>query len=123
MESIRDLLTEELKDLYDAEKQLVKALPKMAKAASNQDLSQAFENHLEETRGHVLRLEKVFETLGEPAKSKSCQAMKGLIEEGKEKCRRTRTSLSGIQASFVRPRRSNITKSPVMAPSPPGRNP
>lgn len=85
MESIRDLLIEEMRDLYDAEKRLVKALPKMAKAAANQELSQAFESHLEETRGHVERLERVFELLGERAKGRPCQAMKGLIEEGKER--------------------------------------
>jgi ferritin-like metal-binding protein YciE len=84
MDSIRELLIEELKDLYDAEKQLVKALPKMAKAASNDDLKEAFENHLEQTKGHVQRLEQAFELLDEKAKSKPCAAMKGLIEEGKE---------------------------------------
>jgi len=84
MESVRDLLIEQLGDLYDAEKQLVKALPKMAKAASNEQLKEAFENHLEQTRGHVDRLEQVFQLLEEKAKSKPCEAMKGLIEEGKE---------------------------------------
>ncbi len=84
MESIRDLLVDEIRDLYDAEKQLVKALPKMAKAASNSELSEAIENHLEETRGHVERLERAFEMLGVKAKSKPCKAMKGLIEEGAE---------------------------------------
>ena len=84
MESIRDLLVDEMGDLYDAEKQLVKALPKMVKAASNQELSQAFENHLEQTRGHVERLERAFEMLGEKPKSKPCKAMKGLIEEAEE---------------------------------------
>src|SRR5713101_5397154 len=84
MESIRELLIDEMGDLYDAEKQLVKALPKMVKAASNQELSQAFENHLEQTRGHVERLERAFEMLGEKPKSKPCKAMKGLIEEAQE---------------------------------------
>jgi ferritin-like metal-binding protein YciE len=81
MDSIRELLIDEMKDLYDAEKQLVKALPKMVKAASNPELSQAFESHLEQTRGHVQRLEQAFELMGEKAKSKPCEAMKGLIEE------------------------------------------
>ena len=81
---IRDLLIEEMQDLYDAEKQLVKALPKMAKAASNPELSQAFTAHLEETKGHVQRLEQAFELLGVRAKGKPCQAMKGLIAEGQE---------------------------------------
>jgi len=84
MESLRDVLIEELKDLYDAEKQLVKALPKMAKAASNDELREAFESHLEETKGHVQRLEQAFQLLEEKAKSKPCEAMKGLIAEGQE---------------------------------------
>ena len=84
MNKTQELLVEELRDLYDAEKQLVKALPKMAKASSNGELKQAFENHLEETRGHVGRLEKAFEALGEKPRSKPCKAMKGLLEEGRE---------------------------------------
>ncbi len=84
MESLRDVLIEELKDLYDAEKQLVKALPKMAKAASNEELKEAFESHLEETKGHVERLEQAFQLLEEKAKSKPCEAMKGLISEGQQ---------------------------------------
>lgn len=84
MESIRELLIDEMRDLYDAEKQLVKALPKVVKASSNPDLSSAFEKHLEETRGHVLRLEQAFDLLGERPKSKACAAMKGLIEETSE---------------------------------------
>lgn len=81
---IRDLLIEEMQDQYDAEKQLVKALPKMAKAASNSELAQAFESHLAETKGHVQRLEQAFEMMGVKAKSKSCAAMKGLVTEGEE---------------------------------------
>jgi ferritin-like metal-binding protein YciE len=84
MESIRELLIEEMPDLYDAEKQLVKALPKMAKAASSDQLREAFESHLEQTRGHVARLEQAFQLLNVKAKGKPCAAMKGLIEEGKE---------------------------------------
>lgn len=84
MESVRELMIDQMRDLYDAEKQLVKALPKMAKAASNEDLREAFENHLEQTKGHVERLEHAFELLDEKAKSKPCEAMKGLVEEGKE---------------------------------------
>jgi ferritin-like metal-binding protein YciE len=78
------LLVDELKDLYYAEKQLVKALPKMAKAAASAELKGAFSGHLEETKGHVERLEKAFEILGEPAKTKTCHAMDGLIKEGGE---------------------------------------
>ena len=84
MDSIQDLLIDQMKDLDEAEKQLGKALPKMSKAASNQSLKQAFEEHLEKTRGHVERLEQAFQTLGEKAKSKPCDAMKGLIEEADE---------------------------------------
>jgi ferritin-like metal-binding protein YciE len=81
MDSIRDLLVDEMKDLYDAEKQLVKAIPKVAKASSNPDLREGFEKHLHETRGHVERLERAFELLGEKAASKPCAAMRGLVEE------------------------------------------
>jgi ferritin-like metal-binding protein YciE len=75
---------DELADAYDAEKQLLKALPKMAKAAQNEQLKDGFEEHLEQTQQHVERLEQVFEIFGQPAKGKKCKAMQGLIEEGKE---------------------------------------
>src|SRR5258708_33096674 len=84
VESIEDLFVEELKDLYSAEKQITKALPKMAKAASSEDLRQAFESHLEETNGHVERLEQICETLGKSSRSKTCEGMKGLRSEGSE---------------------------------------
>ena len=84
MESIRELLIDEMRDLYDAEKQLVKALPKVIKAAANAELRAAVESHLEQTRGHVQRLERAFELLGEKPKSKPCAAMQGLIEEAGE---------------------------------------
>jgi ferritin-like metal-binding protein YciE len=83
-EGLKKLYIDELKDLYSAETQLVKALPKMAKAASSDELRQGFEEHLEQTRGHVERLEKVFKTLGESPKGKTCKGMQGLIEEGAE---------------------------------------
>lgn len=82
--NLQDLLVEQLKDLYNAEQQMVKALPKMAKAAGSEDLRNAFEEHLEQTKGHVERLEQAFEQLGLPARGKKCAAMEGLIEEGKE---------------------------------------
>jgi ferritin-like metal-binding protein YciE len=82
--SPRDLLVEELKDLYSAENQLLKALPKMAKAATSDDLVSAFETHYEQTQGHVERLDKIGKQLGESMKGKKCKAMEGLIEEGKE---------------------------------------
>jgi ferritin-like metal-binding protein YciE len=83
-ENLQELLVEELKDIYNAEKQLVKALPKLAKAAVNEKLKAGFLAHLEETKGHVERLEQVFALLDEPAKGKTCKAMKGLLEEGAE---------------------------------------
>jgi ferritin-like metal-binding protein YciE len=82
--SLREVFIEELRDLYDAEKQLTKALPKMAKAAENDELRAAFESHLEETKEHVSRLERVFEIFGEAAKSKTCRGMQGLITEAEE---------------------------------------
>ncbi|HEY3755829.1 MAG TPA: ferritin-like domain-containing protein [Opitutaceae bacterium] len=82
--TLEELLVDELKDLYNAESQLVKALPKMAKAASNADLKAGFTAHLEETKGHVARLERAFEILEESPKGKTCHAMKGLVEEGEE---------------------------------------
>ena len=84
LESLRELLVEQLQDLYDAENRITKALPKMAKAATAPELKAAFEKHLAETEGHVTRLEQAFEALGETAKKKTCQAIKGLIEEGEE---------------------------------------
>lgn len=84
MNSLQELLVEELKDLYDAEHQLTKALPKMAKAATNTQLQTAFTTHLSETEGHIRRLEQAFEAMGEKASRKTCKAMKGLVEEGSE---------------------------------------
>ena len=84
LESLQELYLEELRDIYDAEQQLVKALPKMATTATNEELKAAFEQHLEQTQEHVTRLEQVFEELGEKPKRKTCEAMKGLLEEGKE---------------------------------------
>lgn len=84
LSTLNDLLIDQLRDIYFAEKHLTKALPKMAKAANHPELRAAFENHLEETRGHVERLESVFEMLETPARAKRCPAMLGLIEEGSE---------------------------------------
>ena len=83
-ENLKELFVEELKDIYDAEKQLVKALPKMAKAAESEELRASFEEHLEITRMQVGRLEEVFKILGMAARGKTCEGMKGLIEEGQE---------------------------------------
>jgi ferritin-like metal-binding protein YciE len=81
---LRHLYVDELKDLYSAENQLVKALPKMAKASGSQDLRAGFEAHLEQTKEHVARLEKIFKSLGESPKGKKCKGMEGLIKEGGE---------------------------------------
>jgi ferritin-like metal-binding protein YciE len=82
-QTLHDAFLDELKDAYDAEKQLVKALPKIAKAATSTELRQAFVDHLEETQGHVQKLEQVFQTLDEKAKGKHCDGMAGILEEGK----------------------------------------
>jgi ferritin-like metal-binding protein YciE len=82
--SLKKLYVDELKDLYSAENQLVKALPKMAKAASATDLQQGFEKHLKQTEGHVQRLEEIFQALGESPKGKKCVGMEGLVKEGSE---------------------------------------
>src|SRR6478672_2748346 len=81
--SLHDAFIDELRDTYDAEKQLIKARPKLAKAAASTDLRAAFESHLEETRGHVERLEQVFQSLEEKPRGKHCEGIAGIIEEGK----------------------------------------
>src|SRR3954462_2530684 len=81
--TLHDAFIEELRDTYDAEKQLIKALPKLAKAAASTDLRAAFESHLEETKGHVERLEQVFQSLEEKPRGKHCEGIAGIIEEGK----------------------------------------
>ena len=83
MQTLKDLYLDELKDTYDAEHQILKALPKMAKEASNEELRAAFEQHLDQTQTQVERLEQIFEELGEKPKGKKCDAMKGLLEEAK----------------------------------------
>lgn len=85
VENLRELLVEELRDLYSAETQLTKALPKVAKNASDSKLKQAIEHHLKETEGHVERLEQVFKLLDESPKGKTCEGMKGLITEADER--------------------------------------
>jgi ferritin-like metal-binding protein YciE len=81
---LKELYVDELKDIYSAETQLVKALPKMAKAASSDQLRSGFQEHLEQTKGHVARLEQIFKALGEKPTGKKCKGMEGLIEEGSE---------------------------------------
>lgn len=82
LDSLRDLLLEELRDLHNAETQLLDALPKMAEAASSNELKSAFNHHLEQTRQHVSRLERIFQQIGEKSSGETCEAMKGLIKEG-----------------------------------------
>jgi ferritin-like metal-binding protein YciE len=84
LDSLQKLYIEELRDLYNAENQLLKVLPKMAKHASHQELKQAFETHLEQTQEHVERLDDIFKKLDQKPTGKTCKAMKGLIEEGSE---------------------------------------
>ena len=81
--TLDDLFLDTLKDIYYAEKQIVKALPKMAKAATSPDLKAGFEQHREETEGHIERLEQIFEIIGAPARGKTCDAILGILEEGK----------------------------------------
>lgn len=84
IKSLHDLFVHELRDLYSAEKQLLKALPKMAKAATHEELKEGFEQHLSQTEEHVTRLEEIFEKLGVSSRGEKCAAMEGLIEEGKK---------------------------------------
>ena len=84
LNSLKDLFLEEVRDLYDAEKQLVKALPKMADAATSPKLKSAFTNHLRQTEGHVKRLEQIFHAMDVPVRGKKCKAMQGLVEEGND---------------------------------------
>jgi ferritin-like metal-binding protein YciE len=85
LDSLEKLYVEEVRDIYNAEKQLLRALPRMAKAAESAELSQEFTKHLRETQGHVQRLERILRDLGQAVRGKQCKGMMGLIEEGKEK--------------------------------------
>jgi ferritin-like metal-binding protein YciE len=91
VKSVQDLLLNELRDIYDAEKQLVRALPKMAKASSSEQLRQAFQDHLEETKKQIERLEQTFEQLDTRTRGKRCEAMHGLIEEASENMEEIKT--------------------------------
>jgi len=84
VESLEELFIDELKDLYSAEKQITKALPKMVKAATSPDLKEALQNHLEETKNQIQRLEAIFEKLGKRGTGKTCEGMKGVLAEGAE---------------------------------------
>ena len=90
--TMEELLIDELKDIYNAEKQITRALPKMVKATTSPELRQAFESHLEETQGQIDRLDKVFEILGRSARGKTCHGMQGVLEEGAEVIEDTKKS-------------------------------
>ena len=97
---LHELFLDELADVYSAEQQLTKALPKLAKAAESDELREAIEQHLEETEEHISRLEQVFESLDESVKKKTCKAMKGLIEEGDEIVKEQKDS-SALDAGII----------------------
>jgi len=82
--TLKDVYVDELRDLYSAEQQLIKALPKMAKAATSEELRKGFEEHLEQTKGHASRLEQILQGLGETVKGKKCKGMEGIVAEGGE---------------------------------------
>lgn len=84
MASLQELFVKELRDIYDGEKQIIEALPKLSKKASSDELKQSLEDHLEQTRGHVERLDQIFSQLGERHTTKKCKGMEGLLEEGEE---------------------------------------
>jgi ferritin-like metal-binding protein YciE len=84
LNSLRDLYINELKDLYDGEQRIIKALPDMAEAANSADLRQAFEDHLSQTRNHVQRLERIFQELDESPKGQKCKGLQGIIDEGED---------------------------------------
>ena len=123
--SLRELLVEELRDIYDAEKRLTKALPKISKASSHDELKSAIDAHLEETREHVTRLEQAFDALDTPARAKTCAAMKGLIEEGDEHAGEDYADaglkdgaidmLKVVRESAVRLARQEVTNRPVLS--------
>lgn len=100
LETLRDLYVEQLQDLYSAETQLVEALPKMAKGASNAQLQAAFKEHLAETKQHVQRLEKIFKQLGTEPGSTKCKGMEGLIKEGDEMIK-TKGDPAAIDAGLI----------------------
>jgi len=100
LETLKDLYVEQLHDLYSAETQLVEALPKMAKAATNKQLQTAFTAHLTQTKGHVQRLEQIFKQLGEDTKGPVCKGMKGLISEGEEMIK-TKGDPAAIDAGLI----------------------
>jgi len=101
LESLEKLFVEELRDIYNGEKQLVAALPKMAKAAESAELNQAFTKHLKETQGHVERLAKILSALGQAVRGKQCKGLEGIIEEGKDKLEEKGGDGSVLDAALI----------------------
>jgi ferritin-like metal-binding protein YciE len=99
--TIEELFVDELKDLYSAEKQITKSLPKLAKAATSPELRDAFESHLKETFGQIERLDKVFQILGKSPRGKTCNGMKGVLEEGAEVLEETEKGSSVRDAALI----------------------
>jgi ferritin-like metal-binding protein YciE len=99
--TIEELLVDELKDLYSAEKQITKSLPKLAKAATSPELKDAFESHLKETMGQIERLDRVFEILGKSPRGKTCNGMKGVLEEGAEVLEETEAGSTVRDAALI----------------------
>lgn len=99
--ALQELYIDELRDIYNAENQLTKALPKMAKAATSEDLRSGFEEHLKQTEGHVKRLEQIFKSLGEKPTGKKCKGMEGLVEEGKEMIEEAELEDEALDAGLI----------------------
>ena len=113
---LNDLFLDTLKDIYYAEKQIYKSLPKMAKAAQSDELRAAFEKHEQETEGQIERLEQIFELLGKPARGKKCDAIEGILDEGKEIMEEYKKTLPPLMPGcWLRPRRSSTTRFRVTA--------
>ena len=114
------LFLDTLKDIYYAEKQIYKSLPKMAKAANSDQLRAAFEKHHDETEGQIERLEQIFEQIGKPARGKKCDAIEGILDEGTEIMDEYKVSPRSTPACWLPPKPSSITKFLATARSRPG---
>ncbi len=123
LQSLADAFVDELRDVYSAEKQLLKALPKMAKKATHPQLKQAFENHLSETEGQVERVEKVFESLELKPRAKTCEAMQACLKKGKASWRKMLSPRCWMRCSSRRRKRLNIMRWQRMERSAHGRKP
>lgn len=99
--ALKELYIDELRDIYNAENQLTKALPKMAKAATSEELRAGFEEHLEQTKGHVERLDRIFKEFGEKPTGKKCKGMEGLIEEGSEMIKEDELEDEALDAGLI----------------------